>query len=147
MFKSNSLGILPFSLKGFFLVNENAVAIIRRLHDQIIRQNIDVEIAQITLTVRADLQAWQVNTQTPQVEILLFHFAMALGRIKRGGCAQALHRNFYAEIETSAQYSKILQRHRAILARIPFFVPESEQTHFIANLYSLSLAQPAFLME
>lgn len=109
------------------------------------RSLIDTEVIDITLEVEQILVRWHIDITTGQVELLLTHFAMALGRIKRGYAAQPLYPSIYAEITAAETFSQILYFHQIILDKIPFPIPESEQTHFIANLYSLSLGQPQLL--
>ena len=116
-----------------------------RLDTLLYRGLIDTEIIDLTIEVKQILVAWQIDVNTGQVELLLVHFAMALGRIKRGYAAQPLFSSFFSEITHSKNYQQILSFHQFILNKIPFSIPESEQTHFIANLYSLSLGQPQLL--
>ncbi len=123
------------------------MTLISRLQAQIQYQNIDEDIIQLTLKWQAHLQKWKIDTHTPQVEILLFHLAMALGRIKRGACVSALHPSFFQEIKDSQTYPKILYYHQQLLSHIPFHIPANEQTHLIANLYALSLSQPILLSQ
>ncbi|OOS01744.1 hypothetical protein B0186_02110 [Canicola haemoglobinophilus] len=118
----------------------------QRLMFLVQRHLIDEDIMTITLNIRNQLgKKWQVNLETKQVEMLLIHLAMALGRIKRGYVAQALNADFFAEIERAVCFTKVLALHQELLDFIPFPIPEAEQSHFIANIYSLSLAQPWIL--
>ncbi|PJG83635.1 hypothetical protein [Caviibacterium pharyngocola] len=110
------------------------------------RRLIDQEVNELVLTIRDYLQQeWRANVETAQAGMLFIHLAMALARIKRGYEAEALHQDIYAEMESAVTFPKVLQRHQELLRQIPFPIPESEQTHFIANIYSLSLAQPQIL--
>ncbi|MDU8923512.1 hypothetical protein RYD26_01010 [Pasteurellaceae bacterium LIM206] len=107
------------------------------------RQLITKELADITLCVEQRLHHyWRVDVNTKQVKMALVHLAMALGRIKRGYAAQPLHKDIYAEIKSAVCFSQVLIIHRDVLSFIPFDIPESEQTHLIANWYSFILAQP-----
>ncbi|PJG84970.1 hypothetical protein [Conservatibacter flavescens] len=107
---------------------------------------IDEQIMHVVLQIEQHLaQQWQVNTQTKQMEILLIHLANSLGRIRRGFSAQPLNSDMFAEIQSAADFPKILHLHNEILSFIPFVIPQSEQTHFIANIYSLTLDQPIIL--
>lgn len=90
---------------------------------------------------------WCVDVTTTQVEMGLVHLAMALGRIKRGCAALPLNKDMFAEIKSAVCFPQVLRIHTDILTLIPFTVPESEQTHLIANWYSLILAQPWVLGE
>ncbi len=110
------------------------------------RRLIDDSVCRLVLEIRTYLfEHWHADVQTKQAGMLFVHLAMALARIKRGYAAQSLHRDMLAEIKSAVSFPKVLQRHQEILALIPFAVPESEQTHFIANIYALSLAQPNIL--
>ena len=107
---------------------------------------IDKKIIDVVLDIESYLaQQWQVNTQTRQMEVLLIHLANSLGRLQRGFAAQPLNKEIFAEIQSAVCFPKILHLHNEILSMIPFFIPQSEQTHFIANLYSLALDQPIIL--
>ncbi|SCX79728.1 MULTISPECIES: hypothetical protein [Basfia] len=107
------------------------------------RQLINDELSKIMLEIEQRLIShWHVDVTTKQVEMGLLHLAMALGRIKRGYAAQALHKDIFAEIQSAVCFPKVLKIHSDILALIPFPIPESEQTHLIANWYSLVIAQP-----
>lgn len=116
-----------------------------RLDSLLHRELIDAEIIRLTLELKQTLKDWYIDVDTGQVELLLVHFAMALGRIKRGYVAQPLFPSFFTEITQAETFQQILVLHQIILDKIPFTIPESEQTHFIANLYSLSLGQPQLL--
>lgn len=110
------------------------------------RNLINYQIVTVVLDVEALLRyQWQVNTDTAQVQMLLIHLANALGRIKRGYCAQPLNTAMFAEIQSAVDFPLVLRLHQQILHRLPFAIPESEQTHFIANIYSLLLDQPHLL--
>lgn len=110
------------------------------------RKLIDHEIHCVVLNITELLtQKWKVDVTTKQMSILLVHLAMALGRIKRGYQARPLDKDIYSEIESAVSFPKILQRHQEILNLIPFTIPMAEQTHFIANIYTLSLDQPCIL--
>lgn len=107
------------------------------------RQLVDLNIIEILLDIRQHLaESWQVEVDAVQVEMELIHLAMALGRIKRGCCAMALHQDLIKEIESSANFKQLVELHQDILALIPFPIPENEQTHLMANWYSLTIAQP-----
>lgn len=107
------------------------------------RNLINEQIVAVVLEVEALLaEQWQVDTATAQVQMLLIHLANALGRIKRGYCIQPLNQAMYQEIQRAVDFPLILQLHQQILNRLPFPIPAAEQSHFIANLYSLLLAQP-----
>ncbi|MDG6895767.1 PRD domain-containing protein [Volucribacter amazonae] len=110
------------------------------------RNLINYHIVEVVLNIEGLLRhQWQVNTETAQVQMLLIHLANALGRIKRGYAAQPLNQAMFAEMKRAVDFPKILYLHQQILNYLPFNIPESEQTHFIANLYSLSLEQPQIL--
>lgn len=116
-----------------------------RLQAQCQRRVIDQGIIQVTQFCATTLQNWGVDTGTPQVTMMLFHLAMALGRIRRGYKVLPLQAEFFAEIEQAPQFEAVMAVHQQLLAAIPFAVPMSEQTHFIANIYALALEQPVLL--
>lgn len=123
----------------FMLIQQRLIFLVQR-------HLIDEDIMTITLNIRNRLgKKWRVNLKTKQVDMLLIHLAMALGRIKRGYVAKALNPHFFSEIERAVCFTKILKLHQELLTFIPFPVPKEEQSHFIANIYSLSLAQPWIL--
>ncbi|TCP96595.1 hypothetical protein EDC44_104131 [Cricetibacter osteomyelitidis] len=109
---------------------------------QLINQNIQDTVIHIMQYL---VEKYGVDVDCPQVEILLIHLANALGRISRQGCAQPLNHLIYAEIQNSLIFPKVMRIHLALLDKIPFEVPYNEQTHMIANLYSLALSQPKIL--
>ncbi|URL06434.1 hypothetical protein L4F92_10365 [Avibacterium sp. 21-595] len=110
------------------------------------RKLIDEEIVQWMLHIRDHLlKQWHVDVESPQVLMLFNHIAMALGRIKRGYTATPLAADILAEIQSAVVFPQIFQRHSELLALLPISIPDSEQTHFIANIYSLSLSQPQIL--
>lgn len=110
------------------------------------RNLINYQIVEVVLNIEGLLRhQWQVNTETDQVQMLLIHLANALGRIKRGYAAQPLNQAMFAEIKSAVDFAKVFYLHQHILGFLPFAIPESEQTHFIANIYSLTLAQPQVL--
>ncbi|TDQ58050.1 hypothetical protein EDC45_1119 [Mesocricetibacter intestinalis] len=118
------------------------------LHLELIRQRqlISNEIIEITLRVQHRLHVhWHADLSTNQINMGLIHLAMALGRIRRGYCARPLDRDIFEEIKSTLCFGDILAIHQDILSLIPFDIPDSEQTHLIANWYSLALAQPQIL--
>lgn len=111
------------------------------------RNLIDNDIHQAVLRVREYIATqWQVDVETKQVVMMLIHLAKALGRIKRGYQARPLDKDIFSEIESAVCFPLILQRHKELLALLPIPIPDSEQTHLIANIYTLSLAQPRILI-
>lgn len=112
------------------------------------RQLINSNLSTIMLRIEKRLiYYWKVDVTTKQMEMELLHLAMALGRINRGYAAQPLHKDIMEEIKSAVYFPKILEIHRDILTLIPFSIPESEQTHLIANWYSLTIAQPWVLKQ
>ncbi|MEE6075119.1 hypothetical protein [Avibacterium paragallinarum] len=110
------------------------------------RKLIDEEIMQWMLRIREHLHTqWHADVESPQVFMLFNHFAMALGRIKRGYAAHPLAQEILAEMQSAVVFPQVFQRHIELMQLIPLAIPDSEQTHFMANIYSLSLAQPQIL--
>ncbi|MDO4626958.1 MAG: hypothetical protein Q4A81_06600 [Pasteurellaceae bacterium] len=111
------------------------------------RQLINSELIKITFSIRNRLsEKWQVDITCQQVDMILLHLVNALGRIQRGCCAMAMHAEIWREIQNAPQFPQVMQLHQDILKLIPFPIPQSEQSHFIGNWYSLSLAQPWILI-
>ncbi|MFZ7216160.1 hypothetical protein [Avibacterium avium] len=110
------------------------------------RKLIDEEIVQWMLHIRDHLHTqWHADVESPQVFMLFNHFAMALGRIKRGYAAHPLAQEMLVEMQSAVFFPQVFQRHIELMQLIPLAIPDSEQTHFMANIYSLSLAQPQIL--
>lgn len=110
------------------------------------RKLIDEEIVQWMLHIRDHLHTqWHADVESPQVFMLFNHFAMALGRIKRGYAVYPLAQEILAEMQSAVVFPQVFQRHIELMQLIPLAIPDSEQTHFMANIYSLSLAQPQIL--
>ncbi|MCI7718798.1 hypothetical protein ACEE49_01915 [[Pasteurella] aerogenes] len=110
------------------------------------RHLIDTEVRHWVLLVRAHfVKKWQLNVHTKQMGMLFIHLAMALGRIRRGYCANALDDSIFCEMESAVFFPQVLARHQEILQLLPLEIPFSEQTHLIANLFSLALEQPQLL--
>lgn len=95
---------------------------------------------------------WHINCKTEQVEMLLTHLAMALMRIQNNTPeSQPLAQEIYQEIESDEQFKNLLLVHQKIVALIKSILPEitipfSEESYLIANLYSLTLSQPNFVI-
>ncbi|MCW9710352.1 hypothetical protein L5B71_05705 [Avibacterium sp. 21-586] len=112
------------------------------------RKLIDEEIIEWVFHLREYLlEQWHADVESRQAFMLLNHFAMALGRIKRGYAVHPLDQDIFSEMQSDTLFPRVFQRYLELLALIPIEIPESEQTHFIANIYALSLSQPQILNE
>ena len=45
------------------------------------------------------------------------------------------------EIQSAVIFPQVLAIHQDLLKLMPFYIPEAEQTYFLANIHSLVLAQ------
>ena len=79
-----------------------------RLQSQQQRKMIDQEIVDVTLFCEQRLKIWGVNTLTSQVNFMLFHLAMALGRIRRGYKVLPLHAEFLLKLSKHRNLNKCL---------------------------------------
>ncbi|OOF60002.1 PRD domain-containing protein [Rodentibacter myodis] len=121
-----------------------------RLLDQLerwkIRGQINQPIIDIVFQLRDRLKNhWKADINAELVNMLLFHIACSLGRIERGGCASPLYQDMFEEIQSAVIFPHVLTIHQDLLSFIPFPVPQAEQTYFLANVYSLLLAQPSIM--
>ena len=114
-----------------------------RLSDLETRGLVDHETIQIVLRIKQRLSdRWRANVTTPLVDMLLFHFACALGRVQRGYTVSPLYQEFMDEIESAVNFSHISIINTDLVQLVPFIIPQDEQTYFLANIYSLLLEQP-----
>ncbi|MGV6989848.1 PRD domain-containing protein [Testudinibacter sp. P80/BLE/0925] len=108
---------------------------------------IDKCVLHIISKIRQWLLQSEIDCQTPQVEMLLTHLAMALMRIRQNNIETiGLDADSMQEIQSSEIYPQLLDYHHNMLALIQselpdLVIPESENSYLIANWYSLSLAQ------
>lgn len=110
------------------------------------RKLIDEDIVQWVLDVQDHaLSQWKINLECNQTLMFFTHLAMALGRIKRGYCVQPIAEDILLEMKHAAVFPRIFQCHSELLALLPIVIPESEQSHIMVNIYSLSLEQPQIL--
>ncbi|KAE9528290.1 hypothetical protein [Testudinibacter aquarius] len=109
---------------------------------------INSAVYQIIYTVKNQFKQWQLDCETPQVEMLLTHLAMALMRLINHTPEQhALTHEVLTEIESSEHYQNLMAHHQIVLGIIDeslpdLTIPAAEESYLIANLYSLMLAQP-----
>lgn len=121
-----------------------------KLHLEYLRQRqlITKDLIAAVLHVRQRLELhWHADVHTSQMEMALVHLAMALGRIQRDCTAYPLAQDILDEIKSAVDFPRVLQIHQDLLNLLPFPIPESEQTHLLANWYSMILDQPWILAE
>ena len=114
-----------------------------RLTDLKVRGLIDDNTVTIVLQIKQRLaNYWQADATTPQVTMMLFHFACALGRVQRDCTISPLYQEFLDEIKNSDDFDCISMINSDLMKLIPFVIPQDEQTYFLADIFSLLAEQP-----
>ena len=114
-----------------------------RLTDLKVRGLIDDNTVTIVLQIKQRLaNYWQADATTPQVTMMLFHFACALGRVQRDCTVAPLYQEFLDEIKSSDNFHCISMINSDLMKLIPFVIPQDEQTYFLADIFSLLAEQP-----
>lgn len=114
-----------------------------RLTDLKVRGLIDDNTVTIVLQIKQRLaNYWQADATTPQVTMMLFHFACALGRVQRDCTISPLYQEFLDEIKNSDDFDCISMINSDLMKLIPFVIPQDKQTYFLADIFSLLAEQP-----
>lgn len=114
-----------------------------RLTDLKVRGLIDDNTVTIVLQIKQRLaNYWQADATTPQVTMMLFHFACALGRVQRDCTVSPLYQEFLDEIKNSDDFDCISMINSDLMKLIPFVIPQDKQTYFLADIFSLLAEQP-----
>ena len=114
-----------------------------RLTDLKVRGLIDENTVTIVLQIKQRLaNYWQADATTPQVTMMLFHFACALGRVQRDCTVSPLYQEFLDEIKNSDDFDCISMINSDLMKLIPFVIPQDKQTYFLADIFSLLAEQP-----